>query len=160
MSLRRIAPLQGLGRLRKPVRIRGYVRLRREQGALLLDRPDALEAYAQQQGLLGASRPEIMVHQWLMARGEGFVYQFGLMGGRTQRGGAVGDFLLYQRHPPLVIRVQSEHWHPDPLREEEQRLALQAEGYGVVDVWEEEILHSVETAMTAALAGIELRRRG
>lgn len=108
---------------------------------------------------------EAKVYLWLEREGyrEGidFSFQSGIFGGRQEAGGQVADFILYTgRAYPLVIRVMGEFWHETPEQQGKDDAAkeiLKAAGFDVVDVWERDILKSLNYVMEQALRGIELR---
>jgi len=108
---------------------------------------------------LVATLPEKLVYQWLTKRGILFQFQTSLLGGRLERGGAVTDFLLYDRVPQLVIRVQGSYWHKDIDRKADDQLQKERlinEGYAVVDAWEEDIYQRLNGTMSLALIGEEM----
>ena len=109
---------------------------------------------------LPASEPEVAVAQVLTRLGIPFEFQVTLLSpARKLRGTAVVDFLITDRQPPLVIRVQGVYWHGQTavkrLADLEQREALEEAGYEVVDVWEDAIRADAETVVMNALAGLE-----
>lgn len=112
-----------------------------------------------------ASDIEALVYLWLEGQGyrEGidFSFQSGIFGGRQEAGGQVADFILYTgRASPLVIRVMGEYWHETPEqqgKDDAAKAILQAGGFEVVDVWEKNILESLNYTMEQALKGIGLR---
>lgn len=71
-----------------------------------------------------------------------FIYQAKIAGGRHIRGGSVPDFLVTDRSPELIIRVQTSRYHIAVAAHRqkydiEQRRVLERLGYQVIDVFEE-----------------------
>ena len=84
--------------------------------------------------------PERLLFGWLKRHNFMFEYQTPLMGGRVP-GGAVVDFIIYDKYPPIIIRIMS-YWHEAAAvqwNDQIQRNGLEALGYQVEDVWEREI---------------------
>lgn len=87
------------------------------------------------------SEPESLVFGWLVRNDVPFGYQVDILGGRQVPGGAVLDFVLYFRHPLIVIRLMG-YYHKfagQVARDDAQLSYLHQEGYVVYDVWEYEI---------------------
>lgn len=87
-----------------------------------------------------SSVPERMVFGWLKTHNFLFTFQDPVMGGRVP-GGAVVDFIVYDKTPPVVIRIMS-YWHKSPLvqiGDDIQMDMLLNLGYQVEDVWESEV---------------------
>jgi len=100
-------------------------------------------------GIERMSMPERRIYGWLVRHKIEFESQVPLMGGRRP-GGAVVDFIIYTRVPPIVLRVQS-YWHTDPAAksfDDYQKQAIEDLGYQVVDVWEYELSGEEETHFT------------
>lgn len=100
--------------------------------------------------------PERLVFGWLKRHHFMFEYQTPLMGGRVP-GGAIVDFIIYDKSPPIVIRVQS-YWHEAAVvrwNDQIQRDGLEALGYVVEDVWEREIntVERVDSKMRQIIFG-------
>ncbi len=91
-------------------------------------------------GILQASLPERRVYGWLIRHRIDFEYQASLLGGRKP-GGAVVDFIVALRQPPLVLRIMS-YWHTSPTSkvfDDKQAQEIEDLGYQVEDVWEYEL---------------------
>ncbi len=85
--------------------------------------------------------PERLVFGWLVVHQFTFTFQEAVAGGRAIPGGAVVDFVIYDKIPPIALRVMS-YWHEPATQQVAD--AIQAEmlmeyGYRVEDVWEWEI---------------------
>lgn len=86
------------------------------------------------------STPERMLFGWLVKHRFSFTYQEPVMGGRAP-GGAIIDFVIYDKQPPIAIRIQS-YWHKGldvRWMDDIQAAALLELGFQVEDVWEYEI---------------------
>lgn len=98
--------------------------------------------------------------------GQDFLYQVPLLGGRARAGGAVADFVIYTVVPFVVIRMQGEFWHfkDDAVQADDfyQRLALENEGFRVVDILAQDTLTRQRTdeVVGYALNGFELDETG
>ncbi len=80
-----------------------------------------------------------------------------LFGGTAERGGARVDFILPMHQ--VVIRVQS-YWHLEPeteARDVLQAVRIIAEGFRVVDVWEDDLEENIDYVMSEALEGRSIR---
>lgn len=115
--------------------------------------PDEREQYAVPDSEVHGTLPERILYKALQDRHmipEMFSFQSSLVGGRIYLGGMVADFLC--ERPPVVIRVQGEHWHGQfdretgdlihgdivqARRDDEQGAILNDLGYAVFDLWEE-----------------------
>lgn len=100
--------------------------------------------------------PERLLFGWLMRHDFMFEFQAPLMGGRTP-GGAVVDFIIYDKQPPIILRIMS-YWHESASaqwNDQIQRDALETLGYQVEDVWEREIntVEDVDETMRHILFG-------
>jgi hypothetical protein len=87
------------------------------------------------------SKPERMLYGWLIKHNISFAYQTSVAGGRAVPGGAVLDFVIYEKATPIVIRIQS-YWHlgaENVLGDDIQLNMLQQMGFVVEDVQEYEI---------------------
>lgn len=87
------------------------------------------------------SKPERMLFGWLVRHNISFDYQTNVAGGRAVPGGAVLDFVIYEKATPIAIRVQS-YWHlgaENVLGDDIQLNMLQQMGFVVEDVWEWQI---------------------
>ena len=74
--------------------------------------------------------------------------------GREVRGGAVVDFLI--RGLRLILRVQGEYWHAQyetRARDMLQRIALESQGWRVIDLMETHINRNARFYVEAALRG-------
>jgi hypothetical protein len=106
-------------------------------------RQELLERHAA--NVPGASLPERIIWKWLDDNQIVFTWQRSTDGGRLVRGGFVIDFLVFGLAPlPVAIRVQGEYWHgprrPTMASTDDAAAArLRAQGYLVVDLWEEDI---------------------
>jgi hypothetical protein len=100
-------------------------------------------------GILQASLPERRVYGWLVRHKIDFEYQAELLGGRRP-GGAVVDFIVALRQPPLVLRIMS-YWHTSPASkafDDVQAQEIEELGYQTEDVWEYELETPDETNST------------
>ncbi len=120
------------------------------------------------------TRPEFMVYEslnrkglrgpfeWILPAGVDFSYQVPLLGGRGQEGGAVADFVIRSVAPQIVIRVQGEffHFRDDPTRVQDiiQKIALEAEGFTVIDIVAQDTLSEerVDEVVGYALLGFQV----
>jgi len=99
-----------------------------------------------------------MVAEWLVKHDILFTFQEKLYGGTTIAGGAIVDFVLPDRN--IIIRIQS-YWHETPeaiARDTLQKIRLEADGYTVIDIWEDEILDNIDYVMSEAVEGREIAR--
>jgi len=101
--------------------------------------------------------PERILFGWLRQHGFTFAFQSPLMGGRAVPGGAIVDFIIYDKFPPLIIRIMS-YWHESvdaKWRDQIQLAGLTELGYRVEDVWEYEIntVKKVDQKMRTVLFG-------
>lgn len=105
-----------------------------------------------------ASDIERLVAEWLDKHGVLYDFQSSLLGGRPEYGGIVADFILIEEG--IVLRVQGEYWHHTTVEEEaedrEQRVILEAMGYRVVDLEEQDILDNLDLVMSKAMLGEEM----
>lgn len=132
-----------------------------------LDPLEAARAEMQQSGVT-ATLPEWMVYRWLLAHGlrevGDFVFQSSQLGGRIHLGGAVADFTL----PHLVgaaglaLRVQGLYWHYSTQDEIDkgvtQKAALEAQGWTVIDLDEDDCYERLDYIMQEALKGVDHSR--
>ena len=84
--------------------------------------------------------PERLMYGWLIKHGFLFTYQESIGGGRVP-GGAIIDFTIYDKVPPIAIRVMS-YWHDSAearWADDIQAWMLAENGFVVEDVWEWEI---------------------
>jgi len=100
--------------------------------------------------------PERMVFGWLRLHGFLFTYQEAVLGGRVP-GGAVVDFVVYDKYPPIAIRIMS-YWHKSAqaqINDAIQQEMLLDLGFYVGDVWENEIntIEKLERKMREILYG-------
>jgi len=100
--------------------------------------------------------PERLVYGWLRKHGFLFTYQEPIAGGRVP-GGAIIDFVIYEKDPPIVIRIMS-YWHEaaETKWSDDIQLSMLTEaGFYVEDVWEWEIntLPKVDRKMREILFG-------
>jgi len=87
------------------------------------------------------SAPERLVFGWLVRNDIIFQYQVSVAGGRAIPGGAVLDFVIYEKDPPIVLRIQS-YWHESASMQwadEIQMEMLTEIGFRVEDVYESEV---------------------
>jgi len=131
---------------------------RRQQGitqiALRPETPGATETQVEMleraavQGVEG-TLPERIIWRWLESQGLMYEAQYVTMGGRLTVGGAVIDFVVWGLSgQPVAIRVQGGYWHGPTFHErtiEDQQQAdrLRAQGYIVLDLWEQDIYDAV-----------------
>ncbi len=104
-----------------------------------------------------ATIPERLVFAWLVMHKYSFEFQAPIMGGRTNPGGAVADFIVYDTMPPLIIRVQS-YWHTTTSQkyfDDSQYSDLLVLGYRVEDIWEWDIntLEKLNITMQEVMVG-------
>lgn len=100
-------------------------------------------------GIVRMSMPERRVYGWLVRHKIDFESQVPLLGGRMP-GGAVIDFIIAMRQPPIALRVMS-YWHTSPASksfDDYQKQAVEDEGYQIEDVWEYELSTPDETNHT------------
>jgi len=98
------------------------------------------ERLAQYAPASSSTIPERMVFGWLKTHNFMFTFQDPVMGGRVP-GGAVVDFIVYDKTPPVVIRIMS-YWHKSTAvqtGDDIQMEMLISLGYQVEDVWEVEV---------------------
>jgi len=131
------------------------------------DNADFLARYAawQAEGHPSGSLPEYVVWEYLVTKkgwieGLEFVYQSPILGGRTQYGGFVADFLI--RPGNMVWNVQGLHYHLLNTRDRALDLVVKAilskRGYHVIFLWEDDILERPTYVIEAALKGQESNR--
>lgn len=109
--------------------------------------------------------PEFLVYWALTKLGYqpdlDFTFQSSQLGVRWEAGAAVVDFLISNRTPPLVIRVQGMYWHYEQGTDKQaldliQKQELELHGLEVVDVDEDDIVRNPIYYVQQALAGIDL----
>lgn len=113
-----------------------------------------------------ASKPEWYVYWSLeqlgLKAGEDFQFQVPVYGGRLEFGGAVLDF--YVPDIPLVISVQSIHWHyeriEDKIQDDFIRIMMETSGTKVVYIDEGDALRDPMFYTREALRGIDHSRMG
>jgi hypothetical protein len=113
------------------------------------------QAYARYAPATAKSLPERILYGWLTIHKVLFDYQTSVLGGRAVPGGAVLDFVVYDKPTPIAIRVMS-YWHKTTeWGDEIQRQAVEELGYTVVDVdeWEINDLTKLEGKMREILFG-------
>jgi hypothetical protein len=113
------------------------------------------ERYSKYAPATAKSRPEKILYGWLVVHGAMFEYQVSVLGGRSIPGGAVLDFVVYDKPIPIVIRVMS-YWHKTTEWSDEiQKQSVEELGYSVVDVDEWEINNTprLEAKMREILYG-------
>ena len=107
-----------------------------------------------------ASDLERIVIAWLDKRGiVDYTFQSSIMGGRFELGGAVIDFLFYQRL--LAWRVQGDYFHKQITKQATdsvQRELLESQGWTVVDIYgsDLETPAEVNSTLEKALLGEEV----
>ena len=100
------------------------------------------------QGVEG-TLPERIVWKWLDGEGLSYAPQYTEFGGRSTVGGAVIDFVVWGlAGVPVAIRVQGGYWHGPAFHERTvddlaQAERLRAQGYLVLDLWEQEVYDAV-----------------
>ena len=116
--------------------------------------------------------PELCAYDWLERRPWlRFDFQASVLGGRSELGGAVADFLIWglDAEGIYVWRIQGEYWHSGLEAEEKdygQRLRLlQSDVDGVpivsvVDLWENDVYEIWPRVFEMAEVGIGLRGNG
>jgi len=106
------------------------------------------------------SKPEWAIYWTLQRLKINFTYQSSQMGGRSEKGGAVVDFVIEDLN--LAINVQSSYYHYQTT-EQRTRGAMQKaqlEGYGmkVIYIDEEDALRAPEFYIKEAMRGIDHSR--
>lgn len=99
------------------------------------------EALAKIAPVEAKSMPERLLYGWLIKHHISFAYQTNVAGGRAVPGGAVLDFVIYEKAAPMVIRLQS-YWHKgaeNVYADDIQLNMLQQMGFVVVDIYDYEI---------------------
>ena len=100
-----------------------------------------LEAYAKDSPG-DASIPERLVYAWLVKHGIPFSYQYALMGGHVP-GGAIVDFVIRLRNPPVILRIMGYYWHhkspATQINDDLQLESLEDLRYIVEDIWDYEV---------------------
>lgn len=114
---------------------------------------------------LGGSLPEYIVWEYLVTRkgwrpGIEFVYQASFIGGRTQYGGFVADFLI--RPGNMIWNVQGLRYHLTQTKDRAADIVAKAilagQGYRVLFLWEDDLLERPDYVLEAALRGQESNR--
>ena len=100
--------------------------------------------------------PERLLFGWLKRHGFLFQFQQPVLGGRAP-GGAVIDFVLFDKFPNIALRIMS-YWHDSPeakWADDIQRANLEELGLEVIDLWEGEIntVEKVDQKMREILFG-------
>lgn len=93
--------------------------------------------------------PERLLFGWLKRHGYMFTFQRPILGGRLP-GGAVVDFVIYDKQPPIILRIMS-YWHTSlsaQWSDALQKDRLMELGYQVVDLWEYDINTVAKVAET------------
>jgi len=101
-----------------------------------------------------ATLPELIVSKELDRLSIGYIFQQSFLGGRTQAGGAIADFVIASLS--LILRVQGEYWHSSPsvrAKDTLQKIALISQGWNVIDIMESDILKNVRYYVGEALKG-------
>ena len=109
--------------------------------------------------LMFASEPEKKVYYSLIRLGEPFTFQSQMLGQYQQKGSTIADFALYQYR--LVLRVVGEYWHSFPgtkARDRLQLIALESQGWKVVDLMESDINRNVDFYVREAIRGVSYAR--
>ena len=99
---------------------------------------------------------EKVIASWLMKHDIAFQTQVPMFG-IGELGAATVDFVLIERN--IVLRCMGTFWHTGletNARDLLGREKLAEAGYTVVDVWEDDINHNLETTMELAIAGQEM----
>ena len=100
---------------------------------------------------------EKLVFMWLTRNKIPFEYQTSLAGGHFALGGSVVDFLLSDRM--LAWRIQGSYWHRGVEKtgsDQIQKEMLNALGWTVVDLREDDLLSKLDATLIAALRGEEV----
>ena len=100
---------------------------------------------------------EKIVYGWLIKHSILFTAQAPMFGGIGELGSATVDFILVERN--VAIRTMGGYWHSGlgvNARDLLGREKLTEAGFIVVDVWEDDINHNLETTMELAIAGQEM----
>ena len=99
------------------------------------------------------TEPEIVVLNWLYSHKIAFIPHGKIMGGSSEPGGAIVDYLLTDFN--IIIRIQS-YWHTiegTEAKDRLQRIALENQGFIVVDIWETDLKVNPDEVMRMALQG-------
>lgn len=104
-----------------------------------------------------ASILEYIVWEWLVTRKNqqpdvDFIFQYPLLGGRTQLGGFVADFYFPARREVWNPAGQHFHWTNarDRARDKLARLALAGKGIKLIFLWEQDLLNRPEYTLRKA----------
>ena len=100
---------------------------------------------------------ERLVWAWLEEHDIPFSYQQRMFGQAAELGTAVVDFIIPERN--LALRCMGSYWHSSMearARDQLGKERLIAEGYIVVDLWEEHLTDNIDRTMQLALQGIEV----
>ena len=100
---------------------------------------------------------ESMVAQWLSRNKIVFSFQLWMAGGPYELGGSVVDFTLDELG--IALRVMGEYWHRGISKSGSdliQKESLSAQGWRVIDLWEDDIKNRLEETMLKALRGEEM----
>lgn len=108
------------------------------------------------------TEPEWAINWALTTLGATFVYQKGILGGRSYAGGIVADFLV-EEPSQLIIQIQGTHWHYElghriMINDALQRAVIEAEGTEVINIDEEDAMSSPLFYTKEALLGIDHSR--
>ena len=108
-----------------------------------------------------ATLPERKVADVLNSLSIAYEFQTPFLGGRTQAGGVIADFYIYEYS--LIISVLGEYWHSDPRRNAQdlmQRTALASTGVTTIFIDEADIMRDASYYVKAALMGMDLSKNG
>jgi len=109
--------------------------------------------------LMFATEPEKTVYYALVRLGEIFTFQVQMLGQHGEKGSAIADFTLPNH--ALVLRVVGEYWHSFPetkARDQMQRIALETQGWKVIDLMESDINKNAEFFVKEAIRGVSYAR--
>jgi len=106
-----------------------------------------------------------MAYDWFTRNGVQFEYQVPLAGGRQTQFGQVLDFAVFSGGGAIAIPIQGNYWHSRPdVAASDVLDKISAMGQYVggrqidryATVWERQIYKDRQTALSYALAGMEL----
>jgi very-short-patch-repair endonuclease len=134
---------------RKPLTVRGP--------KPFIKRPEQTDAPGIKPGNFTITQPEWCVYWWLQKRHRQFTFQSSLLGGRQVLGGLVTDFIVHDATAPpgLVINVQGFAWHRHTTVQRQAdvttKVRLEALGFAVVYVLEDEVINALDYVMDLAV---------
>ncbi len=127
---------------------------------------DLLAAYAAWRGRTNGSLPEYIVWKWLVnikkqIEGTDFIFQYAILGGRTQFGGAIADFYFPGRME--IWNVQGLRFHrtnpDDRARDMIFKQLMAAQGLTVIFLWEDDLFLRPDFVLDLAWRGQQVAGR-